>query len=162
MRCIAGISREAAMHDDLEPLRAILHRALTRYLTVTPRGLMLAGESRPVPVAEARVLGYGGARTLYRDRRPACRSLDAIASIDHKSRRCAGCSDFGACTPQIRVDLVVDKHAYRLLLAFTSARNFLEHITVLQHRGIDPLAVDHEIRVVPRGSWGELRFRPLP
>jgi len=150
------------MHDDdLEPLRAILHRALTRYLTVTPRGLMLAGETRPAPVAEARILGFGGARTLYRDRKPACRSLDAVASIDREGRRCAGCADLGACTPQVRVDLIVDKHAYRLLLAFTSARNFLEHVAMLQHQGVDPLAVDHVIRVLPRGSWGELRFRLL-
>lgn len=152
----------STMHsDDLQPLRAILHRALTRYLTVTPRGLMLAGECRPVPVAEARILGFGGARTLYRERKPVCRSLDAITSIDHEDRDCAGCPDHGACTPQVRVDLVIDKHAYRLLLAFTSARNFLEHVGRLRQDGIDPLRIDHQILVVPRGSWGELRFRLL-
>jgi hypothetical protein len=148
-------------NDDLQPLRAILHRALTRYLTVTPRGLMLAGASQPITTADARILAFGGARTLYRDRKPTCRSLDAIASIDHAERRCSGCPDLGSCTPQVRVDLVIDKHAYRLLLAFTSARNLLEHLAVLQHQGTDPLAVDHQIRVVPRGSWGELRFRAL-
>jgi len=148
-------------HDDLQPLRHILHRALTRYLTVTPRGLLLAGVSRPSALAEARVLGFGGARTLYRERKPFCRSLDAIASIDHEGRRCAGCPDHDACTPQVRVDLVIDKHAYRLLLAFTSATNFLAHIGQLQQQGVDPLRVDHELRVVARGSWGELRFRRL-
>ena len=150
------------MHsDDIEPLRAILHRALTKYLTVTPRGLLLAGNGRPTPVAEARFLAFGGARTLYRDRKPACRSLDAIASIDHEGRRCAGCVDHAACTPQVRVDLIVDKHAYRLLLAFTSARNFLEHVGRLRQDGVDPLQVEHQILVTPRGSWGELRFRLL-
>jgi hypothetical protein len=148
-------------HGDLQPLRAILQRALTRYLTVTPRGMLLAGSSRPSALAEARVLDFGGARTLYRERKPACRSLDAIASIDHEGRRCAGCGDRDACTPQVRVDLVIDKHVYRLLLAFTSATNFLAHVGDLRQRGIDPLRVDHEIRVVARGSWGELRFRHL-
>lgn len=147
--------------DDLQPLRRILHRALTRYLTVTPRGLLLADSARPSALAEARVLAFGGARTLYRERKPACRSLDAIASVDRDGRRCAGCPDFDACTPQVRVDLVIDKHAYRMLLAFTSATNFLVHIGELQRLGLDPLRVDHEIRVVARGSWGELRFRRI-
>lgn len=150
------------MHDDdLEPLRAILHRALTKYLTVTPRGLLLEGDSRPATVAEARFLAFGGARTLYRDRKPVCRSLDAVASIDHEDRRCAGCADLAACTPQVRVDLVIDKHAYRLMLAFTSARNFLEHVSRLRQQGVDPLAAEHQIIVTPRGPWGELRFRLL-
>lgn len=151
------------MHDDdLKPLRAILHRALTKYLTVTPRGLLLAGGGgRPAAVAEARILGFGGARTLYRDRKPVCRSLDAVVSVQQPERRCAGCADLDACTPQVRVDLIIDKHAYRLLLAFTSARNFLEHVGRLRREGIDPLSADHQIVVTPRGSWGELRFRVL-
>ncbi len=148
-------------HDDLQPLRAILHRALTRYLTVHARGLALAGEPQPAPVAEARILAFGGARTLYRDRRPFCRSLDGETSIDHQDRRCSGCADFDACTPQVRVDLIVKRHAYRLLLAFTSARNFLEYASLLHHERVDLLKIDHEIRVIPRGSWGELRFRRL-
>lgn len=150
------------MHnDDLQPLRRILHRALTRYLTVTPRGMLLVGAPRPCAVAEARVLAYGGARTLYRQRKPVCRSLDAVASIDHEGKRCAGCIDHDACTPQVRVDLVIDKHAYRCLLAFTSATNFLAHVSQLQQQRLDPLQVDHELRVIPRGGWGELRFRRL-
>lgn len=148
--------------DDLKPLRDILHRALTKYLTVTPRGLLLTGGGgRPVTVAEARILGFGGARTLYRDRQPVCRSLDAVAALGQPERRCAGCADLAACIPQVRVDLIIDKHAYRLLLAFTSARNFLEHVGRLRQAGIDPLRADHQILVTPRGSWGELRFRVL-
>ncbi|MBM4061050.1 MAG: hypothetical protein FJ265_08125 [Planctomycetes bacterium] len=148
-------------HDDLEPLRRILHRAVSRYLTVTSHGLLLADTARPRPLAEARLLGFGGARTLYRDRKPVCRSLDAVASVDRDGRRCAGCVDHDACTRQVRVDLVIDKHAYRLLLAFTSATNFLAYVGELQQKGLDPLQADHELRVVPRGSWGELKFRRL-
>lgn len=148
-------------HDDLEPLRAILHRALTRYLTVSPKGLVLVGEKRPVLVAEARILGFGGARTLYRDKKPDCRSLDAITSVNKQGRHCAGCPDFTVCTPQVRLDLVIERHAYRLLLAFTSARNFLEYAADLQRQSVDLLAADHRIRVIPRGSWGEVQFNKL-
>ena len=148
-------------NDDLEPLRAILHRALTRYLTVSPRGLVLVGEPRPVPVTEARILEFGGARTLYRDKKPTCRSLDAVTSVTQPERRCAGCADFAACTPQVRLDLIIDRHAYRLLLAFTSARNFLEYAAVLQHQGVALSQIDHQLRVIPRGSWGEVRFSKL-
>ena len=143
---------------DPSPLRALLHRALTRYLTVTPRGFLLEGTPHPVDTVQARILGLGGARTLYRDRKPCCRSLDAVASVTHPQRRCAGCPDLAACTPQVRLDLVIRHHCYRLLLAFSSARNFLDYEARLHHEQVDLLAVDHELRVTPRGSWGEVRF----
>ena len=146
---------------DPSPLRALLHHALHRYLTVTSQGFLLQGEPRPVATVQARILGFGGARTLYRNRKPYCRSLDGLVSINLADRRCTSCPDVNACTPQVRVDLIIDKHAYRLLLAFTSARNFLEHVGRLRREGIDPLSADHQIVVTPRGSWGELRFRVL-
>jgi len=143
---------------DPSPLRALLHRALARYLTVTPHGFVLEAEPRPVPTIEARILAFGGARTLYRNRKPWCRSLDAVTSVNHADRRCAGCPDFDACTPQVRVDLVIRHHCYRLLLAFSSATNFLEYEARLHREQVDLLAVDHELRITPRGSWGEVRF----
>jgi len=145
--------------NDVEPLRAILHRALVRYLTVTPRGFVLVDEPSAVPIVQARILGYGGARTLYRKRKPACRSLDGVLAVSDPAKRCAECPDRGECTPQVRVDLIVRRRAYRLLLAFTSARNFLEHVARLQATGVAVEQIEHEIRVLPRGSWGELRFR---
>ena len=145
-------------NHDPSPLRALLHRAFTRYLTITPHGFVLAGEVQPVAIVEARILAFGGARTLYRNRKPWCRSLDAVASVTHADRRCAGCNDLNACTPQVRVDLVIRHHCYRLLLAFSSARNFLDYEARLHREQADLLALDHELRVTPRGSWGEVLF----
>ena len=149
-------------HDDLVPLRAILHRAIARYLTVTPRGILLADEAAPVQRLVVRVLGYGGARTLYRKSRPACRSLDGRAAVTDTEKRCADCADRDECTPQVRVDLIVRSRPYRLLLAFTSARNFLAYVGSLDSRRVKVDSIEHQIDVVPRGSWGELRFREAP
>ncbi len=147
------------MQGDLEPLRAVLHRALLRYLTVTPRGLVLADGEPPLSVVQARILNFGGARTLYRRRKPVCRSLDGVAAVHGSDKRCVDCADYDTCTPQVRVDLIVRRCAYRCLLAFTSARNFLEYDARLRRDGVDLHDAMHEIRVVDRGSWGEIRFQ---
>lgn len=144
--------------SDIEPLRAILHRAFVCYLSVKPRGFLLTTSGDPLPVIEARILSFGGARTLYKDRRPDCRSLDGVHSASHTGRRCTGCDDKNSCTSQVRVDLIVDARAYRLLLAHTSARNFLAYDGNLTAKQI-PLDVPlHRLEVVNRGSWGEVRF----
>ena len=137
---------------DSDPLRDLLHRAIARYLTVTPRGVILAGEPQALPRVAVRIMGYGGARTLYRKHKPVCRSLDGVA---------ADRVDRDACTPQVRVDLIVRGRPYRLLLAFTGARNFLDYVARLEQRGIQIDRTDHEISVVARGTWGEVRFRDL-
>ena len=145
--------------QDPQPLRDLLHRALARYLTVTPRGFVLDGDGEPVPRLVVRILGYGGARTLYQQRRPACRSLDGIAAVTDSNKHCACCPQLDSCTPQVRVDLVVEGRPHRLLLAFTSAKNFLAYVGRLE---VDRVAVDavrHELLVVPRRGWGEVHFR---
>jgi hypothetical protein len=147
--------------NDFEPLRALLHRAIARYLTITPRGVILAGESQAMPRVAVRIMGYGGARTLYRKHKPVCRSLDGVAAVTHQDKRCAECGDKDVCTPQVRVDLIVRGRPYRLLLAFTGARNFLEYVARLDQRGIKIADTEHEISVVPRGAWGEVRFREI-
>ncbi len=146
-------------YRDVEPLREILHRALVRYLTVTPAGLLLQKGELPRPNVEARILGFGGARTLYRKRKPVCRSLDGVAAVTDSDKVCADCEDREKCTPQVRLDLIVEKRALRCLLAFTSARNFLEYEARLRRDGVVIEEALHEITVVNRGSWGELRFR---
>jgi hypothetical protein len=145
-------------YRDVEPLREILHRALVRYLTVTSAGLVLEKGELPRPAVEARILGFGGARTLYRKRKPACRSLDGVAAVTDSAKLCAECPDRKKCTPQVRLDLIVEQRAFRLLLAFTSARNFLEYDARLRRDGVVLEDVLHAISVVDRGAWGELRF----
>ncbi len=143
---------------DAEPIRAILHRAVIRYLTVTRAGLRLRREPKPVREVSARVLGFGGAKTLYRKHRPVCRSLNGVISVTDPTRSCATCDDRRGCTNQVRVDLVIHTSAYRCLLAFTSAENFLRYDAGLRQQGNEIEAVDTLIRVVDRGTWGELRF----
>ena len=144
--------------SDIEPLRAILHRAMVRYLSVKPRGFLLTTRGDPLPVIEARILSFGGARTLYKDRRPDCRSLDGVHSASHLGRRCAGCDDKNNCTSQVRVDIIVDARAFRLLLAHTSARNFLAYEADLRVKRISLDQPLHRLEVVNRGTWGETRF----
>ena len=148
-------------YDDVEPLREILLRAITSYLTVTPKGFKLIGQSKPAPTIEARIVAFGGARTLYKNRKPDCRSLDGLTSITHTTRRCAECELRPQCTPQVRLDMLVDGRAYRLLLAHSSARNFLAYDTTLRRNGLDYAKILHRIAVTNRGSWGELRFSAI-
>ena len=145
-------------YDDVEPLRLILHRALVRYLTLRPAGFLLEADGRPTASLEARILAFGGARTLYEQRRPACRSLDGVHSVTHQGRRCGACEQKPACTPQVRLDLVVEGQALRLLLAHTSARNFLAYEARLRARKIPLERSLHRLEVINRGSWGEVRF----
>lgn len=149
------------MPADPELLRDILHRALAHYLTVRPQGLVVDEQRRPVPRADVRILGYGGARTRYKNRQPVCRSLDAVTSITDPARTCSGCDRREWCTPQLRLDLILESRPYRLLLAFTSARNFLEYTALLQQRRLSLEDTRHRIEVIDRATWGEVRFHLL-
>lgn len=144
--------------SDLQPLREILQQAQRRYLTVRPRGFELNPGERLHPVIEARILSFGSARTLYQDRKPHCRSLDGIRPIAAGQRTCAECRVRTRCTPQVRLDLLVDTQPLRLLLAHTSAKNFLLYETQLHQRAVALYDGLHRISVINRGSWGELRF----
>ena len=142
------------MSFDPEPIKDILYRLTLRYLTIRPDGLLLDGQL--VPSLEARILSYSGARTLYRGRKPHCRSLDGLLSI--KGQRCAECPELKNCTSQVRVDLLVDRRVYRALLAYTSAQQFLIYTGVLHQKRLETDKVITRISVINRGSWGELKF----
>jgi len=145
--------------SDLQPLRAMLQQAQPRYLTVRPHGFELNPGQPLRPALEVRILAFGSARTLYQDRKPLCRSLDAIAPTKPKAqRRCADCALRPRCTAQVRLDLLADTQPWRLLLAHTSARNFLLYETQLRERALALYDGLHRISVINRGSWGELRF----
>jgi hypothetical protein len=137
-------------------LRSILHRAVARYLRVSPKGLHLG--SGPTPTAKVRIVGFGAARTLYRNRKPVCRSLDAAVSVTHVGRRCDGCAFAKECTGQVRVDLLAEGRPYRLLLAYTSAKNFLLYEAELREHRIPIEDVEHRIDVIDRRTFGEVRF----
>lgn len=154
---------------DLTPMRRILNRAHIKYLDVRPSGIELFGGPCPVHRAVATIYDYGSARTLYRQRKPACRSLDGATSITRKDweganempRLCVTCIQRPSCTPQVRLDLLIEAHSYRALLAFTSATNFLIYEADIHRQGVLLDRIDTEITVVDRGRWGEMRFRQL-
>ena len=153
---------ELPKSGDVEILRDILHRALVRYLTVKPGGFELRRGDRLRPVVEARILGYGGARTFYQDKKPICRSLDGLRPVTGDTdRTCRECEARQRCTSQVRVDLIVERWPFRLLLAYSSARAFLVYEAELRQRRV---AIEHvltKITVVDRRTWGELRFAAL-
>ena len=141
-----------------EILRDIVQRMMARYITVRPLGIDLGNNRKLIPALNCRILDYGAARTLYRNRRPVCRSLDAVKAIKDANKLCQQCVDRDNCTGQVRLDLLFENCPYRLLLAYTSAKNFLLYSGKLAEKKIEIQTTDTKIVVVNRGSWGELRF----
>lgn len=148
----------AGNQEQQDILRDILHRMVARYMTVRPLGID-PGEGRNLlPSLDCRILNYGGARSLYRARRPVCRSLDGIKSIKKPEKHCQECYERKHCTSQVRLDLLFENRLYRLLLAYSSAKNFLLYAGEISARKLLLHRVITRIEVLNRGSWGELRF----
>jgi len=141
-----------------EILRDIIHRMMARYMTVRPHGIDLGNGRKPIRALNCRVLNYAAARTLYRQRRPVCRSLDGVKALNDSKKCCQNCLERKQCTSQVRLDLVFENCPYRLLLAYTSAKNFLLYTSKLAEEKLEIQTIDTKIVVVNRGSWGELRF----
>jgi hypothetical protein len=141
-----------------EILRDIVQRMMARYMTVRPLGIDLGNSRKLITALNCRVLEYGAARTLYRQRRPFCRSLDAVKAIGNSKKHCQQCLDRKNCTGQVRLDLLFENCPYRLLLAYTSAKNFLLYTGKLAEQKLEIQTIDTKIVVINRGSWGELRF----
>jgi len=141
-----------------EILRDIVHRMMARYMTIRPLGIDLGNKRKLLPALNCRVLNYGAGRTLYRQRRPICRSLDAVKTLGDSKKLCQQCLDRKHCTGQVRVDLLFENCPYRLLIAYTSAKNFLLYTGKLAEQKLEIQTIDTKIIVVNRGSWGELRF----
>jgi len=144
-----------------EILRDIVQRMMARYVTVRPLGIDLGNNRKLIPALDCRILDYGAARTLYQNRRPVCRSLDAVKAIGDSEKNCQHCMDRDHCTSQVRLDLLFENCPYRLLIAYTSAKNFLIYTGKLVEKKLEIQSIDTKIVVVNRGSWGELRFLHL-
>jgi hypothetical protein len=143
---------EAQIYQD------ILQRMTARYLTVRPTGIEIPDQPERRTHLDVKILNHGAARTLYRGQRPVCRSLNGIQAMGDANKHCAACPAQAQCTPQVRVELLFEGMPYRLLLSFTSAKNFILYLTLLHKRRLDLQTVKTRIRVANRGSWGELRF----
>ncbi len=96
--------------SEADPLRELLHHMTARYLTVRSGGFEFEGKRALQPALVAELLGYGSARSLYRGRRPVCRSLDGIRAIEDPDKNCGSCLDRKHCTPQVRLDILVVTH----------------------------------------------------
>ena len=143
-----------------EILRDIVQRMMARYMTIRPLGIDLGNSRKLIAALNCRVLNYAAARTLYRQRRPICRSLDAVTALGDSKKHCQQCLDRSHCTGQVRLDLVFENCPYRLLIAYTSAKNFLLYTGKIAEQKLEIQTIDTKIIVVNRGSWGELRFFP--
>ena len=141
-----------------EILRDIVQRMMARYMTIRPLGIDWGNSRKLIPALNCRILNYGAARTLYHQRRPVCRSLDAVKAIEDAKKLCQQCLDRNYCTGQVRLDLLFENCPYRLLIAYTSAKNFLLYTGKLAEQKLEIQTIDTKIVVVNRGSWGELRF----
>jgi hypothetical protein len=137
-------------------LRELMTSAFARYITVRPQGLEVQ-PGEVVPALAARLLGFHAARTLYEKRQPICRSLDGVRPIAGQ-QGCAECVFRRKCTPQICVDLLANGVPARLLLAFTSLRNFLLFVEGRRRAGQTVEGAAIQIAVRDRGSWGEVVF----
>jgi hypothetical protein len=147
--------------DATQPALADLFAdAFARYLAVRPSGLQMP-HGPIIQTLRARLLACRPARTLYENHQPRCRSLDGIQSIT-EARTCAACLLRKTCTPQIYLELLHDHVPYRLLLAYTSARNFMLFASRLRQQGQPVENADIFISVRDRGRWGELRFISPP
>ena len=145
-------------NHNLDPLAQIRRSANLHYLTVKPEGFVLEAHGPIVLALQAEILGHGGARTLYRARRPHCRSLNGVNAIQDAELFCGDCYQRQHCTPQVRIDLLIQRKSYVLLLSHTSARRFLTYVDELKSKGREPEDVTVNLHVINRGKWGEVDF----
>jgi len=148
------------MNTTSATLNDLFASSFARYLSIRPTGLRFPhGLLRST--VPATLLTCRPARTLYKNRKPICRSLDGIRSIkEHAS--CTACTQRKDCTAQIYLEVLVDGAPYKLLLAYTSARNFMQFASRLKQKGQDVENAEVILSVLDRGRWGELRFISRP
>jgi len=148
------------MNTAPSPLHDLFADAFARYLAVRPTGLQMP-HGPIVSSLRARLLLCRPARTLYENRHPTCRSLDGIQSLT-EGRACASCLLRKTCTPQIYLELLADGVPYRLILAYSSARNFMLFVSRLRQQSQPVENAEVILSVRDRGRWGELRFISPP
>lgn len=128
-----------------------------KYVRVTPEGFHLYDD---VIVKELSVSlrNVNPARTLYEKRKPVCRSIDAVKNISGTCA-CSSCRLRSKCTPQIYLEFMYQYVPLRLLLAYTSARNFVKFSSETTKRLVKPITVIQvQLSTIDRGRWTEVRF----
>lgn len=148
------------MSSHTKSMRDLMARSFSRYVRVLPSGLEVAS-GEVLPSISAEILSFQHARTLYQNRKPACRSLDGIQSLTG-GRACSSCLLRKSCTPQICLDFLHDGMPLRLMLAYTSARNFLAFLVEQRNKKRPMEGESVVIAVRDRGRWGEVCFLAEP
>jgi len=128
-----------------------------RYATITPNGIVTPPASQPYNPFSVEMIAFRPARTRYLYKKPVCRSLNGNNSCNSNSI-CALCEYYKSCTPQIAVDFLYRIVPYRLLLAFTSANNFMMLTRKLIVAKIPFEAAKVKIITINHGKWGETTF----
>lgn len=132
-------------------LKQIIEQSFSRYIRVLPEAMVLPPNHKTTSI-QATLSSFHPARTRYQNKKPICRSLDAVHSIKNK-RFCASCSFKNSCTPQIGLELNVEGVPLKLMLSYTSMRNFLI-FNAKRTTNETPI----RITVRNRKTWGELIF----
>jgi len=143
--------------ENLAPMREIIASVCSRYATLAPKGIVLPSSSTPYNPLSATIVTYKPARTRYLNKKPVCRSLNGIRSL-HDNAPCVSCDYRRTCTPQIALEIHYRAIPFRIMLAYTSAKNFLDFLRTLHlnNRNVENTFV--EISVLDRGKWGEAKF----
>lgn len=134
-------------------LKEIIERSFSRYIRVLPQGLLLPYNQNMVTKIKVNISTYHPARTRYENKKPICRSLDAVKSLKDK-KTCALCETKNSCTMQICLEILYENIPLKLMLAYTSMSKFL--IFNAKER-INKKSIV-QISVINRGKWGELVF----
>jgi hypothetical protein len=143
--------------ESLAPLREIIAASSARYAQITPQGILLPAASTPYNPLPVSIVTYKPARTRYVSKQPVCRSLNGIHSLQNNVH-CATCDNRRTCTPQISLEIFYRSVPFRLMLAYTSAKNFLTLLRTLHMPNQHIEGAFVEITVLDRGKWGEARF----
>jgi len=143
--------------ESLAPLREIIAATSARYAQITPQGILLPSAASSYNPLAVTIVTYKPARTRYVNKQPVCRSLNGIQSLQDNFR-CATCDYRRTCTPQIALEILYRTVPFRLMLAYTSAKNFLAFLRTLHAPNQRIEGAFAEITVLDRGKWGEARF----
>lgn len=143
--------------ESLAPLREIISSACSRYATITPQGILLPSASSPYNPLDVTVVTYKPARTRYVNKQPVCRSLNGLQSLQD-NHRCISCDYRRTCTPQIALEILYRSVPFRLMLAYTSAKNFIASLRTMRAPAQAIQGANLTIAVLDRGRWGEACF----
>jgi len=141
----------------LSTFKQILCNITAQYANVTPKGIKLTDDVTYESV-KVTIVDFKPARSKYRNKKPVCRSFNGINSLKNNNKLCATCDDKNTCTPQILLEFMYIAFPFRIMMAYTSAKNFLKLVHKCQKENINIIGKVVTIRIIDRGRWGEIVF----